>query len=712
MEGSAVLDRRGAARSRRAVPRPPFVQRYWAFLSYSHADAAEADWLHKALERFRVPPELVGRRAERFLVPARLTPIFRDRSELAASSDLSAEIREAIETSRHLIVLCSPAAARSRWVDEEIRTFKQLRPDGEVLAAIVGGEPNAPDPAQECFPPALKQKLDARGKATGVPAEPIATDLRPSGDGREQGLLKLVAGMLDLRLDELVQREEQRRHRKWALVSMGSIAGMVLTTGLAVTAIQARDAARDQRREAESLVGFMIGDLKDKLEPVGRLDALDAVGGRVLAYYEKQDKGALSDEALAQRSKALTLMGDIAQRRGDLDGALRRYREGLAGTAEALRRDPDNPQRMFDHAQNVFWIGSISLQRGELEQTAQAWQQYRALADRMVAAEPSSPKYQLESAYADANLGTVALEQRRFAEAARYSARALGALDRLIARDPRNPVYRQQKGETIAFLADALERSGQIAAAMGWRQRQLQLLGERLRTDPLDTGAQKQAMVAHQALSRLLYFTGKPGEAIGHVDRSTQLADLLRRTEPGNAEWTLLATGALQVSADLRLRLGRPDAAAIVERGCQLADWLTARDRQVAAWQERLLRCHTLRARTALAEGRESDALMQVGQALALARTLKSGSNLDDRMQLALITKLAGDVQSAMGEAAAARRSWQQALALWPKGVGETPTEISARAELLRSLGQRGAAEQLEEGLRRSGFHPAGRRVA
>ena len=47
-------------------------------------------------------------------------------------------------------------------------------------------------------------------------------------------------------------------------------------------------------------------------------------------------------------------MGEIANTRGDLDGALRRYREALASTAEQLRRDPDDPERLFDHAQNVY----------------------------------------------------------------------------------------------------------------------------------------------------------------------------------------------------------------------------------------------------------------------------------------------------------------------------------------------------------------------
>jgi hypothetical protein len=101
---------------------------YFAFLSYSHADSAEADWLHQELERFRVPATLAGKLTANGVIPKRLTPIFRDRHELPASEDLGAEIRQALELSRCLIVLCSPAAAKSKWTNAEIDTFKRLHP--------------------------------------------------------------------------------------------------------------------------------------------------------------------------------------------------------------------------------------------------------------------------------------------------------------------------------------------------------------------------------------------------------------------------------------------------------------------------------------------------------------------------------------------------------------------------------------------------------
>src|SRR4029453_8991893 len=316
MREVALLSRGRAAGLRRSGS-ADHTQRYWAFLSYSHKDSEIAEWLHGALERFRVPRSLVGRESGPGTIPASFSPIFRDRHELAASGDLGHTIREALSASRCLIVLCSPEAAQSRWTNEEILAFRKIHPHGCVLAAITGGEPFASEmpgrEAEECFPPALRQKFDSRGRPPGKRAEPIAADLRDNGDGRQLGLLKIVAGMIGIGLDDLIQRDQQRRQKRLTYIAAASLAGMTVTSGLAVFAFDKRDEARDQRREAEGLVGFMLGDLREKLEPIGRLGAPDAVGSRALEYFEKQDKSELSDAALAQRSKALTLMGEIAQ---------------------------------------------------------------------------------------------------------------------------------------------------------------------------------------------------------------------------------------------------------------------------------------------------------------------------------------------------------------------------------------------------------------
>jgi hypothetical protein len=278
---------REASETQDRIPR--LRTRYYAFLSYSHKDKALADWLHRELERFRVPNALAGKLTANGVVPRRLVPVFRDQHELSASGDLAEDIKAALAASQFLIVLCSPRSANSQWTNQEVESFKRTRPEGCVLAAIADGEPFASDMPgredEECFPPALRYKYDRRGHRTTKRAEPLAADFREGGEGKRLAFLKLVAGMLGVGLDDLVQRETTRRHRQLAWLAAGSLAGMAVTSTLAVTAIQARNEAREQRSEAEGLISFMLGDLKDKLEPIGRLDALDGVGARVLAYY-------------------------------------------------------------------------------------------------------------------------------------------------------------------------------------------------------------------------------------------------------------------------------------------------------------------------------------------------------------------------------------------------------------------------------------------
>src|SRR5919107_335851 len=144
--------------------------------------------------------------------------------------------------------------------------------------------------------------------------------------------------MLGVGLDELVQRETLRRQRRLAIVAAASLAGMAVTSTLAVVAFDARDDARDQRREAEGLVGFMLGDLKDKLEPIGRLDALDAVGSRALTYFEKQDKSELSDTALAPDNNEYQREGVYANTNlGTVLSEQRHYQQAVPLFAESVR---------------------------------------------------------------------------------------------------------------------------------------------------------------------------------------------------------------------------------------------------------------------------------------------------------------------------------------------------------------------------------------
>jgi len=702
-----------ADRARGGSAAEPATRGYWAYLSYSHRDEADAKWLHDALERYRVPRALVGRPGPHGPSPACFAPVFRDRQELAAADDLATRIRAAIEQSRFLIILCSPAAAGSHWTNQEIVTFKRLHPAGTILAAIVAGEPYASAipgrENEECFPPALRVQFDKRGRATNKRAEPLAADLREGRDGRRMGLLKIVAGMLGVGLDDLVQREAQRRQKRLRIVVAASLVGMTVTSGLAVTSVLARNEAREQRREAEGLVGFMLGDLRGKLEPLGRLDALDAVGARALAYFEKQDKKDLSDEGLAQRARALTLIGEIANTRGDLDGAMRRYREALASTGEALSRFPNDPQRLFDHAQNIFWVGYIAWQRGQAASAESAFREYKRLAERMIAIDPANPKWQLEGKYADTNLGLLVLEQRRFPEAAAIFQQSLTQAEALAAASPRDMNYQKTLLETLAYHAEALEKAGRLEEAQTQRERQVALV-ERLRTrNRGDVELARKAMTAHRALGRMLATRGEVEAGLDHARTSAMLADALLQTEPENTEWLEFGANAHLDFAELLLATGQVEQAAAEARsGCASVNRLIERDRSVVSWNDSLRRsCLLRRARIALARGMAAEALMLSEQSLAVARAAKGARTVDSRIAVAQSVKVSGDALRAMGQTEDARRRWSEAVAAWPRDVAHTPYHQAQQAILLRDAGDPGGAARIAARLDKMGYrHP------
>ena len=211
------------------------LKKYWAFLSYSHQDAKVCEWLHQSLESFRVPRRLVGRESREGNIPPRLFPVFRDRDELPGSSELGKNLTEALAQSRYLIVVCSPSAARSRWVNEEIRQFKMMGGEGRILALIIDGEPNAADKPNsgllECFPEALKYRVDASGNLTSQRVEPIAADIRRGRESKSIALLRLIAGLLGVPFDELRQRDRERARRSLTVRAVLGVAIFALLAG-------------------------------------------------------------------------------------------------------------------------------------------------------------------------------------------------------------------------------------------------------------------------------------------------------------------------------------------------------------------------------------------------------------------------------------------------------------------------------------------------
>jgi tetratricopeptide (TPR) repeat protein len=352
--------------------------KYRAFLSYSHRDAKWGTWLHRALESYRPPRQLVGQTTQRGPVPKRLAPIFRDREELASATDLGAVITQALAQSACQIVICSPAAARSKWVNEEILGFKRLGGEQRIFCFIVGGEPNASDDPsradEECFPPALRYRLGADGELSSVRTEPIAADARAGKDGRSNAKLKLIAGVLGVGFDALRQREQMRRQRRLLAIASASIAGMVLTTGLAAAALVARATAQRQTilatREAET-----ARQTTDFLVDLFKISDPSEAKGNSLTAREMLDKGAARIQSqLAQQPQIRSTLMDTL---GTVYMGLGLYNQAkpLLESAVATRRTLPAEDQGKDLALSLSHVGDLLTLRAEYPGAENAYRQ-------------------------------------------------------------------------------------------------------------------------------------------------------------------------------------------------------------------------------------------------------------------------------------------------------------------------------------------------
>jgi tetratricopeptide (TPR) repeat protein len=413
--------------------------KYRAFISYSHRDSRWASWLHAALESYRPPKPLVGKMTESGEVPKRLTPVFKDRDELPSAVDLGALVNAALKESACQIVICSPNSAKSRWVNEEILAFKRLGREDRIFSLIVAGEPNATDipgrEQEECFPPALRFRLGTDDALGDVRTEPIAADARPGKDGKHRAALKLIAGLLGVGFDTLRRREQQRRNRRLFALSCAALAGMVVTSGLAVFAVIQRDRAQRQTARAEAEARTAQETTRFLVDLFKISDPSEARGNTVTAR-EMLDKGAarVQSELAKEPGIQARLMDTLGMVYTGL-GLYPQARPLLDQAVATRRRLPGvDPLELSD---SLGHQGTVMQLQAEYDAGEKAYRE----AIRIAAARPNDRQAQVALATSLYGLGTLLDLEGRFADAQTNLRAALklqqtlfGSVDPAIAR--------------------------------------------------------------------------------------------------------------------------------------------------------------------------------------------------------------------------------------------------------------------------------------
>ena len=660
-----------------------------------------------------MPPRLVGKPGAHGPIERRIGTVFRDREELSAGANLSETLNDALEHSEYLIVVCSPAARASRWVDMEIAQFRKTHGSDRILCYIVDGEPLAAnDPATahlECFPAALGY-LQADGNEESA-AEPVAADRRDSGDGPRLAKLKIVSGLLGIGLDELIQRDAQRRNRRLVAATALSALGMVIMSALAFVAIEARIGEQQRRAEAEGLIEFMLSDLRDRLDAVGRLDVLDAVGNEAIEYYSKVAPSEHTESSLGRRARAFLLLGEVDDLQGDIRGARDAFEMAYQSTAELLARAPGDGQRIFEHAQSVFWVGYLDWRLGDLANAETAFREYVSLAERLIRLDPDNPDWNAEWGHSNINLGVYYYESGHARDSLDNFRAGLSVFDDLGRQDPHNLEWQRMRAQSLAWLADASEDAGMLQAAREHRAAESAIYTALLDREPGNREIQQALMVSQNALADIAIAEGELESAVTVSRRARELADELLALDPEN---TLNVSMAISVDATLLealiYRAEFEQAALVLDRATRQSRRLLEQDASVLEWAILDARLQILDGRLKAARHAPDEAVDALSATVAQLDRLAADhpANYEVRLQLAHAHAVAAQVQQVRGDAAGTSTNVEAVVRLLGPEEDRLPLRFLALlADAYRYSGDSSRTGAIAVRLRDAGYvHP------
>jgi len=690
-------------------------RRYRAFISYSHGDERVAGQLHRALERWTPPRRLIGRVTAMGPVPSRLGPIFRDREELSSAGDLGARVTEALERSACLLVICSPAAARSRWVNQEVLAYKALGGAARIFCCIIAGEPGASGipgrEDEECFCEALRFRLGADGRLSDEPVEPIAADARPDKDGWALAKLKLIAGILGVELDELRQRETQRRQRRMAVITMASLAGMVLTGSLAVNAHLAGQRAERRHAQAEDLIGFMLGDLYHRLFEINRLDVYTAVGDKAMEYFAGLRDEDLTDSTLAQRAAALRIIGETRLDQGALDEALEAFMESLWLAERLASRDPGHAERQVALADSENWIGFVHWQRGELDQAAARFERRLQILAALVVDGVPDIELLDKVGIGHTNLGRVREAHGDFDAALASYRKVRDIYERGIVLAPDDVRLRVELGFAHNNIGVLAMRLGELDLAEAELRIDLAIKQAILDDHPDHAGYRDYLRNAHGWLGAVLELRGNDVGARAELETALLMASRSHELDLENRVRAGAHAAMLSRLGRLLLRGGELGAAGrrLQQAAAMLAPLVEAQPDNVP-WQRELATIYVGLGGVSLRQGAITAGLRHALAARDMLEALAAATpaDLETRRRLAAAWLILGELQNAAGDRSAAGESWQAVLdTLAPDLEGtRDPQMLEPAVTALLRLGRGGEADPLLQILRDIGFRP------
>jgi tetratricopeptide (TPR) repeat protein len=582
---------------------------------------------------------------------------------------------------------------------------------GAILYHVLVGEPpytgrttdqlllkllsNPPAPVELVVPAAPKDLVTIVGKAM----ERDANDRYPSAKELVDDLKKFQTGQLvgahRYSNMELVRRWV-RRHRTAVTVGAALLAVLAVVSTISVQRIMrerseaeaARAKAEEQRTlavasrsEAEELMGFMLGDLKEKLQPVGKLEIIDAVAKQSMAYYARQpDTG--TDEERRKRAQAFMNVGDVLVPQGNLEGGLAAYRAALA-IREALATHPTSYGDQGDVAAARYKIGDVIATRGD---GSEALAEYRAgivMAGKAAAGDPKATQFQHQLSVGHDDIGDVLLNTGDIAGALVEFRASMAIRTQLVAAEPANTRWLRNLYISHNKVGTGLLAKGDLESALGEFRVCLSLQEKLFALDPKNAILKRELTVGHNRIGDVLVMQGKVADALREYRASLALAEEIVAHDPQNTNWIRDSIVAHHnIGTALSAGGDAPGALAAYRAALAAGEGLVKLDPANAEWRRDTMITHQKIASHLRKTGDLTGSLAENAKSLAMVEALVKADpdNLVYQADLAANHNMIGNVLSSMPDpkkVAESVEQFEQSSAIFGRLSAKDPDNIS-----------------------------------
>ncbi len=359
---------------------------------------------------------------------------------------------------------------------------------------------------------------------------------KPLEDGRA-----LVRSELTLspEFSDYVTASERRARRSTGVryAAIGALIAVTLyATSASFSARQNQQAAERNLAKSQDLIEFLIGDLHAELEKLGRLDVMQSIGEKAMAYFAALEEEDTNDDSLLNRTKALYQIGSVYMDIAQYNKASKAFEQSLRQAEKLVQQSPERFDYIFEQAQAEFWLGYAYWVANDLQQAESLFLAYRETALRLRQLRPEDPDAIMEVAYANSNLGTLANSRGNVDDAIGYFLKAAEYTLQVVSVDPENLDAVATLADVYSWLGSAHQKQLKLTQALSFYQSEQQLFQQIAK---LEKGyrARVNMVLANNRLAKIEIFSGNLDKATTiYLEQQRTMEELVRH-DRDNKNW-------------------------------------------------------------------------------------------------------------------------------------------------------------------------------